>query len=110
MPDKQQKKDFFDAGLGERRIVFEKNRDPSTFQLKLEEIFPRLVACGGVEVLRTSFTNKLQLEVIPPPASGYSATALADESCLGQALAYIRPVQRDLDMTPLSMEVSAASI
>ena len=41
------------------------------------------------------------LTTIIPPASGYSVPFLRDSSGLGQALAYIRPLQRDLDRTPV---------
>ena len=41
------------------------------------------------------------LTTIIPPASGYSVPFLRDSSGLGQALAYIRPLQPDLDRTPV---------
>lgn len=99
------KQELYDAGLGEKRITFVKNRDQGAFRLKLEEEYPKLVACGGFELLRTSFSNKLQLDVIRPPSSGYSAAFLADTGNLGQALCFIRPVQKNLDLTPENMEV-----
>ena len=41
------------------------------------------------------------LTTIIPPASGYSVPFLRDSSGLGQALAYIRLLQRDLDKSPV---------
>lgn len=38
------------------------------------------------------------LSLIPPPAGGYSVQFLRDAAGLGQALAYIRPLQKDLPM------------
>ena len=36
----------------------------------------------------------------PPTSTGYSVNFLRNESGLGQALAYIRPLQRSLDTSP----------
>ena len=47
--------------------------------------------------MRSSVTPR-DLEVIEPPASGYSVRFLRDASGLGQAIAYVRP---DLDTTVL---------
>ena len=40
------------------------------------------------------------LMVIQPPRSGYSVPFLRDTAGLGQAIAFIRPVQINLDMQP----------
>ena len=37
------------------------------------------------------------LSLITPPPGGYSVPFLRDAAGLGQALAYIRPLQKDLD-------------
>ena len=39
----------------------------------------------------------LSLITPPPPPGGYSVPFLRDAAGLGQALAYIRPLQKDLD-------------
>ncbi|CAB4007572.1 E3 ubiquitin- ligase pub2 [Paramuricea clavata] len=60
------------AGLGRKKIIFEWKGNPFTFKAKLEEIFPRLLA---------------------------TVPFLRDISGLGQALAYVRPAQINLDIT-----------
>ena len=46
----------------------------------------------------------------PPATTGYSVNFLRNESGLGQALAYIRPLQRSLDTSPDVEEVRADNI
>ena len=50
--------------------------------------------------MRSSVTPR-DLEVIEPPASCYTVPFLRDTSGLGQAIAYVWPIQRDLDTTVL---------
>ena len=88
------------AGLGRRRIEFQRKDDPSQVKVKLEEAYPKLATGGVFELLRSSVTPR-DLEVIEPPASGYSVRFLRDASGLGQAIAYVWPIQRDLDTTVL---------
>ncbi|XP_046841025.1 uncharacterized protein LOC124435121 [Xenia sp. Carnegie-2017] len=68
---------------------------------KLEEIYPRLVSGGDFEILRSGLSPKHLYLVTPPPNIGYSVHFLRDSSGLGQAIAYIRPVQADLDSSSL---------
>lgn len=67
---------------------------------KLEEVYPKLASGGGFEIRRRGMSNELVL--LEPPASGYSVAYLRDIAGLGQAMAYIRPLQCNLDMTPAS--------
>ncbi|XP_046856120.1 uncharacterized protein LOC124449223 [Xenia sp. Carnegie-2017] len=67
----------------------------------MEEIYPRLVSGGGLEILRTGLSLKDLYLITPPPNIGYSVHFLRDSSGLGQAIAYIRPVQADLDSSSL---------
>lgn len=106
VPQRTEKKLLYEAGLGEKRITFTKSDDHESFIRKLEEAFPKLVACGGIELMRTSYSNKIKLELIRPPTLGYNVMFLAEESNLGQALCYVRPVQIDLDTAPVAVEVS----
>ena len=64
---------------------------------KLESIFPKMKASGGFELLRSGSPSS-KLSLITPPSGGYSVAFLRDAAGLGQALAYIRPLQKDLDM------------
>ena len=68
----------------------------------LLEAFPKLRAGGGYELLRTSERNNRTLDVIPPPPSGYTVAYL--KSVAGQAKIYVRPLQKDLDLTPTQGE------
>ena len=53
-----------------------------------------------------------ELVMIDPPPNGYSVPFLRDIVGLGQAIAFLRPIQYNLDMTPClsntdnSLEVS----
>ena len=62
---------------------------------KLEEIFPKLKNGGGFEILRRG-TSPSELSLIQPPRSGYSVSFLRDAAGLGQAIAFIRPLQANL--------------
>ena len=73
------------------------------FEKTLEEAFPKLKDCGGWELLRTPPGSRIVLENIRIPTGGYTSSYLADESNLGQAVCYIRPIQKDLDMGALSV-------
>ena len=75
------------------------------FRNELEAAFPKLVGCGGFELLRSNILDKIELELIPPPATGYTAWSLENESMLRQAMCYIRPIQRNLDLTPVASVV-----
>ena len=90
------------AGLGRRKICFHSKAKFSEFREKLEEEFPKLKSGGGFVLMRTGHQGNSCLATITPPASGYSVPFLRDSSGLGQATAYIRPLQRDLDSTPVS--------
>ena len=88
-----------EAGLGERRIVFDdKKGNFAYFQGVLETQFPKLKTGGGFEILR-SCGSRRQLQVIAMPAQGYDIPYLKQSLC--QAIGYIRPLQRDLDTTPV---------
>lgn len=99
-PTREEKAALFNAGLGERKITFIKSADNSLFKRKLEEVFPKLCDCGGYDLLRTVVGSKYELTGIPIPSTGYSSQQLADQSNLGQALCYVRPMQKDIDMDP----------
>ena len=85
----------------------------STLQVKtkLEEEFPKLKNGGGFEILRSGFSPGKSLVLLRPPASvGYSVKFLRDESGLGQALAYARSLQRSLDVSLHTKEVSRSDV
>lgn len=55
--------------------------------------------------MRTACNSKFELQIIKLPPGGYTSQYLSDESFLGQALCFVRPIQKDLDMNE-SNEVS----
>lgn len=65
---------------------------------------------GGFEVLRPSGGGGGQrpLSLLPPRKEGYTISHLKER--LGQAVAYIRPLQADLDMTPLSKDCQVKAL
>ncbi|XP_046860742.1 uncharacterized protein LOC124453968 isoform X3 [Xenia sp. Carnegie-2017] len=91
------------AGLGRKRISFDKDSNAAKVKAKLEEIYARLVSGGGFEILRSGLSPKDLYLVTPPLNIGYTVHFLRDSSGLGQAIAYIRPVQADLDSSSLEM-------
>ena len=96
VPTPAGKRTLFQAGLGEKKITFPKNTSPASLKDKLEEYYPQLTKGGGFELLRVSFTNRTALDLIVPPPAGYTSQFLSEESGLGQAICYVRPIQRDL--------------
>ncbi|KAK3581809.1 hypothetical protein CHS0354_028816 [Potamilus streckersoni] len=102
VPTRDERKRLYDAGLGDKKINFCKDSDPAYFRTKLEESFPKLKSGGGFELLRSGISSRVFLERIRMPHGGYTSAYLADESNLGQAVCYIRPIQRDLDLSAIT--------
>ena len=104
VPSRKEKSDLQAAGLGRKKIIFSSNDNAVAVQGKLEEEFPKLKAGGGFEILRSGGTRPKGLVAINPnTACGYSVKFLRDESGLGQALAYIRPLQKHLDISAVEV-------
>ena len=99
-PTRQEKLLLQSAGLGRKKIVLGSKDSAKKVQERLEAAFPKLADAGGFEILRSGGSPKQLVLVRPPPHSGYSVPFLRNNSGLGQALAYVRPLQRDLDTTP----------
>ncbi|XP_078332486.1 uncharacterized protein LOC111101652 isoform X3 [Crassostrea virginica] len=59
--------------------------------------------CGGYELLRTATNSRIELELIRPGSNGYTSEYLSN-SYLGQATCFIRPIQIDLDISPVGEE------
>lgn len=100
-PTRERLEELTSAGLGKAKLVFpDKKADHNKVQLFLEEKFPKLKSAGGFEVLRASGGGGGQrpLSLLPPSKERYSVPHLKER--LGQAIAYIRPLQVDLDVTP----------
>ena len=88
------------AGLGRKKICFNWKATTAEVKTKLEEVYPKLKNGRGFEIMRRGGAQVNDLMVIQPPRSGYSVPFLRDTAGLGQAIAFIRPIQIDLDMQP----------
>ena len=74
VPSRSFKIQLQQAGLGSKKICFNSKANVTEVKTKLEESYPKLIAGGGFETLRRG---------------------------LGQAIAYIRSVQCNLNQIPL---------
>ena len=97
---------LLDAGLGKARLSVKRNASHKELTSALEKYFPKLKLAGGFEVLRADGGGggQRQLSLVYPGAFGYTVPHLRER--LGQAVAYIRPLQADLDENPLKQEVT----
>ena len=86
------------AGLGERSVtISDVNCTPQEFQEALLTEFPRLQQGGGFELLKCAPSTR-QLELIPFRISNSPKLLKA---WIGTARIYIRPIQVNLDLTPM---------
>ena len=106
VPSRSEKFELQLAGLGRKKIVFGSKDNAVKVKEKLEQAYPKLDKGGGFEILRSGVSTSVRgLCVLKPSAAtGYSVNFLKNESGLGQALAYIRPLQRSLDTSPIDTE------
>ena len=94
--------------MGEKKVTFRKVADSAEVLAELEEAYPRLKDGGGFELLRSGQRVK-DLVLIPSPPGGYSVNFL--KNCgLGQSTIYVRPIQKDLDATPISNSPSKDAV
>ena len=92
------------AGLGRKKVVFSCKASAIELQKVLESAYPKLYNIGGFELLRSGSPSTSLILIKPPPSGGYSVPFLRDSAGLGQALAYIRPLQRNLETSALVLE------
>ena len=85
--------------LGKRKITFQAKANSLHLNIKLEAVYPKLKDGGGFDILRRG-VQASELIMIKPPRSGYSVPYLRDIGGLGQADAFIRPIQCNLNVTP----------
>ena len=100
------KDELFAAGLGEKEIDFPRLDIPANeFRDILHETFPRLKEGGGYQFLKC-IPNSRQLE----PLNGLlmSSPSLLKQR-VGSARTYIRPLQKDLDTTPINFTTEDVS-
>lgn len=104
-PSRARLNKLLDAGLGKARLAVQKNASHKELSTALENHFPKLNEAGGFEFLRADGGGggQRQLSLVYPSAFGYTVPHLRER--FGQAVAYIRPLQTDLDECPLKQEV-----
>ena len=103
VPSRMEKIKLQNSGLGRKKVVFSCKATALEVQRVLESTYPKLGETGGFELLRSGSPCS-SLVLINPPATGYSVPFLRDSAGLGQALAYIRPLQKDLDTDTVCLE------
>ena len=92
------KEELFQAGLGEREIEFQSlDMTQEEFKELIVASFPRLTEGGGFQLLKC-IPNSRTLEVLSMAVHG-SPRLLKQR--VGKSRTYIRPIQQDLDLTPL---------
>ena len=101
IPSTEEKYRLNNVGLGERKVVFNDKRGSwEHVKSVLEKDFPKLKDVNGAfEIVRSS-GNRRSLELVAIPPMGYTVPFLKE--ILGQAIGYIRPLQKNLDLTPVS--------
>ena len=94
-----EKEELYQAGLGERELEFESlDLNQAEYREKILEAFPRLRDGGGFQLLK-GIANSRSMEVLS--SAVHTSPGLLKQR-VGVSRTYVRPVQRDLDLTPLA--------
>ena len=96
-PSKQTVVQLNEANLGRRKIVFpNKNAGHDEVKSILENECPKLKSGGGFLLLRAvgGGAGQRNLQVIQPGEKGYSIPCLRCTACVGQAVTYVRPLEK----------------
>lgn len=103
-----EKQMLIEAGLWEKRISF-KNIDCSAdeYREQLHTEFPKLQDAGGYELMRC-IPNSNKLENL---GAHSMLSPRATHELVGRSKVYIRPIQKDLDLTPVTSDnLESASV
>ena len=101
------KEELFQAGLGEKEILFASiDMSASDFKGLLMESFPKLKDGGGYQLLK-GIPNTRDLEVLS--VAVHTSPSLLKQR-VGNSRTYIRPIQKDLDLTPIEDAVDAVCV
>ena len=101
-----EKDELMEAGLGEKEVEFG-SYDMGFTEIKevLYEEFPRLQEGGGFQLLKCTANSRV-LE--PLSKTVYTSLKILRQR-VGQGRTYIRPLQRNLDLTPIFKITDAVS-
>ena len=105
VPDSHYRATLKLAGLGEKRFAVDIHFTGQEFYDELLYLYPKLREGGGYELLRVPEGGGKDLEVIKVPEVGYNTEYL--RAVVHSAKIFIRPLQKTLDLTGASNEVSA---
>lgn len=97
VPSREKKRRLKDGGLGEKKVIFnDKNGSFQHVKTTLEEEYPPLKDLNGALEILPSGGSRRVLEIIPIPPLGYTVPTLKE--ALGQAIGYVRPLQKNLTL------------
>nr|XP_023661160.1 uncharacterized protein LOC111840491 [Paramormyrops kingsleyae] len=104
VPGTAEKYELEKAGLGERRLTFsDKFCTATEFTNMLLSHYPALHDCGGYQLLRIRGSSRSRtLAVIDCPSNGYTPHYLCTSANIGQAIIYVRPLQKDISLQNLT--------
>ena len=101
------KEELYQAGLGEKEICFPSlNLTPEEFKELLYDQFPPLREGGGYQLLKC-LPNSRVMEVLSPNV--HASPALLKQR-VGTSRTYIRPLQKDLDLTETVAETAPETV
>jgi hypothetical protein len=95
-------------GLGEKKFIFPQEGNSAQVHEVLLEALPALQEDGGYEILRTGDGRSKEFILLPMPTTGFSVPYL--RSVLGQAKAYMRPLQKDITLTNNTDDVNDSKV
>ena len=104
LPDGQERAQLQIAGLGEKKICLNAYSEAHDIYSELSFHFPKLCDAGGFELLRIPEGGGKLLDIIAAPDNGYSVSYL--KAVVHHAKIYIRPLQRNLSVEPVTEEAS----
>ncbi|XP_048854380.1 uncharacterized protein LOC125722238 [Brienomyrus brachyistius] len=112
VPGTAEKYELEKAGLGERRLTFsDKFCTAAEFANILLSHYPALHDCGGYQLLRIRGSSRSRmLAVIDCPSNGYTPHYLCTSANIGQAIIYVRPLQKDISLQNLTQTQEDESV
>ncbi|XP_077987602.1 uncharacterized protein LOC144442195 [Glandiceps talaboti] len=98
VPSLLEREELRKVGLGTRKITFDGDGGFEHLQETLYRHYPKLADGGGFIIYRNMHAGGKLLTTLPMPSSGYSVPYFRDESVLKHAVAYVRPLQKNMQI------------